>query len=116
MLVLSPYLEPAYAMRLVYDHPEKVGYLLKEQVFSGEVLLDALQRLQEGETVADPTIVLMLFGRRCRIDPLAVLNSREREVLALVAEGLSNKAIAARIVVAERTVEAHATQIFAPPA
>lgn len=113
VLVLSQYLEPTYAMRLVTDHPERAGYLLKERVFSGEVLLDALQRLLEGETIVDPTIVSMLFGRRRRSDPLAVLSRREREVLALVAEGLSNKAIAARIVVTERTVEAHVTQIFA---
>lgn len=113
VLVLSQYLEPAYAMRLVSDHPEKVGYLLKERIFSGEVLLDALRRVDEGETVVDPTIVSMLFGRRRRLDPLAVLSVRERETLALVAEGLSNKAIAARLVVAERTVEAHVTQVFA---
>lgn len=113
VLVLSQYLEATYAMRLVEEHPEKVGYLLKERVFSGEVLLDALQRLQDGETVVDPTIVSMLFGRRRRVDPLAVLSPREREVLSLVAEGLSNSAIAARLVVTERTVEAHVTQVFA---
>lgn len=113
VLVLSQYLEPAYAMRLVSDHPEKVGYLLKERIFSGEVLLDALRRVDEGETVVDPTIVSMLFGRRRRLDPLAVLSGRERETLVLLAEGLSNKAIAARLVVAERTVEAHVTQVFA---
>lgn len=113
VLVLSQYLEATYAMRLLSEHPEKVGYLLKERVFSGEVLLDALQRLHEGETIVDPTIVSMLFGRRRRVDPLAAVSPREREVLALVAEGLSNKAIAARLVVTERTVEAHVTQIFA---
>lgn len=113
VLVLSQYLEPAYAMRLVSDHPEKVGYLLKERIFSGDVLVDALQRLDDGETVVDPTIVSMLFGRRRRTDPLAALSAREREVLALVAEGMSNKAIASRLVVTERTVEAHVTQIFA---
>ena len=113
VLVLSQYLEPAYAMRLVSDHPEKVGYLLKERIFNGEVLLDAVQRVHEGETVVDPTIVSMLFGRRRRLDPLAVLSGRERETLALVAEGLSNKAIAARLLITERTVEAHVTQVFA---
>jgi DNA-binding NarL/FixJ family response regulator len=112
VLVLSQYLEPTYAMRLLSDHPEAVGYLLKERIFNGEVLLDALRRVGEGETVVDPTIVSMLFGRRRRLDPLAVLSVRERETLALVAEGLSNKAIAARLVVAERTVEAHVTQVF----
>lgn len=113
VLVLSQYLEATYAMRLVSDHPEKVGYLLKERIFNGEVLLDAVQRVDEGETVVDPTIVSMLFGRRRRLDPLAAVSPREREVLALVAEGLSNKAIAARLTVTERTVEAHVTQIFA---
>ena len=113
VLVLSQYLEVAYAVRLVEHHPEMVGYLLKERVFSGEVLLDALQRLVEGETVVDPTIVSMLFGRRRRTDPLAVLSNREREVLSLLAEGLSNRAIAARLIVAERTVEAHVTAVFA---
>ena len=113
VLVLSQYLEPAYAVRLVEQHPEKVGYLLKERVFSGEVLLDAMQRLVDHETVVDPTIVSMLFGRRRRTDPLAVLSAREREVLGLVAEGLSNRAIAARLSVVERTVEAHVTAVFA---
>jgi DNA-binding NarL/FixJ family response regulator len=112
VLVLSQYLEPSYAMRLLEEHPEKVGYLLKERVFAPAVLVDAITRVHEGETVVDPTIVSHLFGRRRRENPLAVLSPREREVLALVAEGLSNKAIASRLFVTERTVEAHVTQIF----
>jgi DNA-binding NarL/FixJ family response regulator len=112
VLVLSQYLEPSYAMRLLETHPEQVGYLLKERVFSASVLVDAVRRVHEGETVVDPTIVSTLFGRRRREDPVTQLSPRERDVLALVAEGLSNKAIAERLFVAERTVEAHVTQIF----
>jgi DNA-binding NarL/FixJ family response regulator len=112
VLVLSQYLEPNYAMRLLEEHPEKVGYLLKERLFHGAVLVDAVMRIHDGETVVDPTIVSSLFDRRRRHDPLATLSGREREVLSLVAEGLSNRAIAAKLFVTERTVEAHVTQIF----
>lgn len=112
VLVLSQYVEPSYAMRLLADHPESVGYLLKERVFDVAVLVDALRRITDGETVIDPTIVSRLLGRKRRDDPLATLTDREREVLALVAEGLSNRAIAERIVVTDRTVEAHISQIF----
>ena len=112
VLVLSQYIEPSYAMRLIEDHPEQVGYLLKERVFDAAILVDALRRIADGECVIDPTIVSRLVGRRRREDPLAVLTEREREVLSLVAEGLSNGAIAARLHVTERTVEAHTKQIF----
>jgi DNA-binding NarL/FixJ family response regulator len=112
VLVLSQYVEPAYAMRLIEDHPERVGYLLKERVFDIAILVDALRRIVDGETVIDPTIVSRLVGRRRREDPLFELTAREREVLGLVAEGMSNRAISARLVVTERTVEAHITQIF----
>ena len=96
MLVLSQYVEPSYALRLLEEHPERVGYLLKERVFDVAILVDALRRIADGETVVDPTIVSRLVGRRRRGDPLAELTAREREVLGLVAEGLSNRAIAAR--------------------
>ncbi|HEX5896305.1 MAG TPA: response regulator transcription factor [Thermoleophilaceae bacterium] len=112
VLILSEYIEPSYAMRLLEEHPERVGYLLKERVFDVALLVDALRRLGDGETVVDPTIVSRLVGRRRRRDPLEELTPREREALELVAEGLSNKAIAARLVVTERTVEAHVKQIF----
>ena len=112
VLVLSQYLEPTYAMRLLQTHPEGVGYLLKERVFTASALVDAIRRVHEGESVVDPTIVSSLLGRQRRGDPLAALSGREREVLGLVAEGLSNKAIAERLFVAERTVESHVTQIF----
>jgi DNA-binding NarL/FixJ family response regulator len=112
VLVLSQYVEPSYAMRLLEEHPERVGYLLKERVFDVAILVDALRRLADGETVIDPTIVSRLVRRRRREGPLAELTEREREVLGLVAEGLSNKAIAGRLFVTERTVEAHVKQIF----
>jgi DNA-binding NarL/FixJ family response regulator len=112
VLVLSQYVESRYAMHLLEEHPERSGYLLKERVFDIAVLIDALRRLTDGETVIDPTIVSALIGRRRKADPLEALTEREREVLALLAEGLSNRAIAARLVVAERTVEAHVKQIF----
>jgi DNA-binding NarL/FixJ family response regulator len=112
VLVLSQYIEPAYAIRMIEDHPDGVGYLLKERVFDVAILIDALRRIGDGETVIDPTIVARLVGRRRRADPLKELTAREREVLELVAGGLSNGAIARRIFVTERTVEAHVTQIF----
>jgi DNA-binding NarL/FixJ family response regulator len=112
VLVLSQYVEPSYAMRLLQEHPERVGYLLKERVFDIATVVDALRRIVDGETVIDPTIVSRLVGRRRRTDPLAELSERERQVLGLIAEGMSNRAIAARLFVTERTVEAHVTQIF----
>ena len=98
VLVLSQYVEPSYALRLMEDHPGRVGYLLKERVFDIATVVDALRRIVEGETVVDPTIVARLVGRRRPQDPLSRLTEREREVLRLIAEGLSNKAVAARLV------------------
>jgi DNA-binding NarL/FixJ family response regulator len=112
VLILSQYLEPHYAIQLLEDHPERVGYLLKDRVFDVAILIDALRRLADGETIIDPTIVSRLVHRRRRTDPLGELTDREREVLSLVAEGLSNRAIAGRLFVTERTVEAHVKQIF----
>jgi DNA-binding NarL/FixJ family response regulator len=112
VLLLSHYVEPSYALRLLDEHPARVGYLLKERVFDIANLVDALRRLVDGETVVDPTIVARLLGNRRREDPLEELSEREREVLALVAQGLSNRAIAGRLFVTERTVEAHIKSIF----
>jgi DNA-binding NarL/FixJ family response regulator len=112
VLLLSQYVEPSYAMRLLEERPERVGYLLKERVFDVAILIDALRRIAERETVVDPTIVSRLLGRRRPEDPLSELTEREREVLSLVAEGLSNRAIATRLFITDRTVEAHVKQIF----
>ena len=113
VLLLSSYVEPEYAMRLLESQPGGIGYLLKDRVFDGVLLVDALRRLRDGETVVDPTIVARVFERRRRVDPLTRLTEREREVLALLTEGLSNQALAGRLHVTERTVEAHITSIFA---
>jgi DNA-binding NarL/FixJ family response regulator len=112
VLVLSQFIEPSYALRLIQDRPEGVGYLLKERIFEVANLTDALDRIKAGETVIDPAIVTRLVGRRRSPDPLEALTARELEVLGLIAEGLSNKAIAARLFIAERTVETHVTQTF----
>jgi DNA-binding NarL/FixJ family response regulator len=112
VLILSQYVEPRYAMRLLDEHPERVGYLLKERVFDVVILIDALVRLADGETVVDPTIVARLAARKRLAGPLDELTAREREVLALVAEGFSNRAIAGSLFVTERTIEAHVKQIF----
>ncbi len=112
MPVLSQYVEPVYAMELIKAYPERIGYLLKDRVFDVATIVDALRRIMEGETVIDPTIVSKLVGRHRREDPLARLTQREREVLGLVAEGMSNGAIARHLFLTERTVEAHVTQIF----
>ena len=112
VLVLSHHVEPGFAMRLLEEHPERSGYLLKDRVSDPAILVDALRRLAEGETVVDPTIVSRLFARRREADPLDELSEREREVLAVVAEGMSNVEIGRRLFITERTVEAHVKQIF----
>src|SRR5262249_26858380 len=112
ILLLSQYVEPTYAMQLLEERPERLGYLLKDRVSDGAVLVDALRRLTEGETVIDPTIVTRLLRRHREPDPLDELSEREREVLGLVAEGCSNAAIAKRLFVTERTVEWHVKHIF----
>ena len=112
VLVLSQYVESAYALRLIKDQPEGIGYVLKERIFSGDVLVDSVRRVAEAETVIDPTIVARLLHKRRTHDPLQELSEREREVLALVAEGLTNQGISGRLVITGRTVEAHVRQIF----
>ncbi len=112
VLVLSQYIEPGYALTLLHERPDGVGYLLKERISDAAVLVDAVHRLTDGESVIDPTIVRTLMRRQRDPGPLAGLSERELQVLGLVAEGLSNKAIAERLVITERTVEAHVTRIL----
>jgi len=113
VLVLSQYLESRYATRLLEQHPEAVGYLLKERVSDIAVLADAIRRVADGECVLDPTIVARLIQRPRHRGPLDELTGREREVLALVAEGHSNHAIAELLVLSPKTVEAHIGRVFA---
>jgi DNA-binding NarL/FixJ family response regulator len=112
VLVLSQYLESHYATSLLTDNPEHAGYLLKDRVSDVAVLVDALRRVVEGECVVDPTIVARLMRPRTTTGPLDRLTQREREVLALMAEGRSNANIASRLTMGDRTLEAHVRQIF----
>jgi DNA-binding NarL/FixJ family response regulator len=112
VLVLSHHVDSRFAARLLEEHPMGVGYLLKERLSDVAVLTDALHRVAEGECVVDPTIVARLLRRRREPDPLAELTERELEVLGLVAEGRSNRAIAAQLVVTDKTIEAHVRSIF----
>ena len=112
LVVLSQYVEEAYAMELLSDSAVGVGYLLKDRVSDVDRFIEALTRVSEGGSVLDPEVVAILMGRRRGDDPLDGLTPREREVLGLMAEGRSNRAIAERIVVTERAVEKHVTGIF----
>jgi DNA-binding NarL/FixJ family response regulator/class 3 adenylate cyclase len=112
VLVLSQYLEPAYALELLSESAEGVGYLLKDRVADLPEFVAAVKRVGEGGSALDPSVVSQLVGRRRQDDPISQLTPREREVLELMAEGLSNSAIAERLVVTERAVEKHVTSIF----
>jgi DNA-binding NarL/FixJ family response regulator len=111
VLVLSHYLESGYALRLLEDLPERSGYLLKDRVSDVAVLTDALRRIGQGECVIDPTIVSRLLARH-HSGPLADLTAREREILALMAEGHSNDGICRVLFLSPKTVEGHIHQIF----
>jgi DNA-binding NarL/FixJ family response regulator len=112
VLVLSHHLESHYAMRLLEQHPERCGYLLKERVSDVAVLLDALKRIDEGECVLDPTIVARLVGRPREPSVLEDLTPRELEVLGLMAEGHSNDSICRRLFLSPKTVETHVRHIL----
>ena len=113
VLVLSQHLEPAYALRLVEERPEGVGYLMKERVGRVQQLVDAVQRVADGECVVDRAIVDELLARRRRVDPIAELTPREREILALMAEGRSNQGICGTLWLSPKTVETHIRGAFA---
>lgn len=112
VLVLSQYVEPRYAMELLADSAEGVGYLLKERVSNIADFAAAVQRVAGGGSALDPAVVSQIVGRRRKDDPLAGLTAREREVLELMAEGRSNQGIAERLFITERAVEKHVTSIF----
>lgn len=112
VLVLSHHLNSEYAVRLLDESPERVGYLLKDRVSDIALVIDALWRISEGECVVDPTIVSRLMARRRAAGPLDDLTDREKEVLQLIAEGHSNKAICDTLFLSPKTVEGHIRQIF----
>jgi DNA-binding NarL/FixJ family response regulator len=112
VLVLSQYVEPAYALELLSESAEGVGYLLKDRVTDVDDFRSAVRRVSEGGSALDPSVVSQLVGRRRRDDPLEELTSREREVLELMAEGRSNQAISERLFITPRAVEKHVTSIF----
>jgi len=112
VLVLSDYLEPAYATRLLETGTPGRGYLLKASVTDVDQLVDAIRRVADGGSVVDPAIVRQVMQRLRTTDPLAALSEREREILALMAEGRSNRAIAECTAVSERTIESHITSVF----
>jgi len=120
VLVLSAYVDEASALALLTESTERTGYLLKDRIADVRSFTDAVERVAHGGSALDPEVVALLLGRRRREDPLAQLTRREREVLALMAEGRSNAAMADTLVVTERAVEKHVTAILSklclPPA
>jgi DNA-binding NarL/FixJ family response regulator len=112
ILVLSQYVETRHAVELLAEAPDGIGYLLKDQVLRPEDLRDAVRRVGSGGSALDPVVVNHLLRRRRDDAGLGSLTARERDVLALVAEGLSNRSVAARLFLSEKTVESAITRIF----
>ena len=112
LLVLSQYVEAEYALRLLEGDERGVGYLLKDRILEVHQLTEAITRVVAGGVVVDPELVAQLLERRRRADPLDELTSREREVLGLMAEGLTDRGIAQRLYVTPKTVETHTRHIF----
>ena len=113
VLLLSAHVEQLYAQELLADQAGAVGYLLKDRVFNDDQFTDAVRAVASGGTMMDPEVVSKLLGRRARDEPVARLSAREREVLALMAEGRSNSAIAQRLFISDKAVGKHCTSIFA---
>lgn len=113
VLILSQHVEQLYARELLADGQGGIGYQLKDRVLDAGQFMDALQRVAGGGTALDPTVVAKLLGRPKRADPLAALTERERSVLELMAEGLSNASIAARLFLSEGSISKYTTTIFA---
>jgi DNA-binding NarL/FixJ family response regulator len=113
VLILSAHVERLYARELLADQAGGVGYLLKDRVFTDEQFTDALRTVARGGTVMDPEVVAKLLARRSSLAPVTRLTDRERQVLALMAEGRSNGAIAQRLVITDKAVSKHCTSIFA---
>jgi len=112
VLVLSQYVEQLYARELLASGTGGIGYLLKDRVFDSAQFVDAVRRVAQGGTAMDPEVISRLLARTTGDGGLSVLSPREREVLALMAEGRSNAAIAQRLVVTERAVAKHTASIF----
>jgi DNA-binding NarL/FixJ family response regulator len=112
VVLLSQYVEQLYARELLADQAGAVGYLLKDRVFNDDQFVDAIRTVAGGGTVMDSEVVTKLLGRRSRDEPVSRLSAREREVLALMAEGRSNVAIAQRLFISEKAVSKHTTSIF----
>ncbi len=112
VLILSQYLETAYALRLLERFPGGIGYLLKDRVSQVAILTDAIERVAAGECVLDPTIISRLVGKPALAPSLGELTARERDVLSLIAEGRSNRAIAKRLFLSEKTIEGNVRRIF----
>lgn len=112
MLILSQHVEQLYARELLTDGGGGIGYLLKDRVFDAEQFVDAVQRVAGGGTAMDPQVIRQLLSRRSQDRPMAALTGREKEVMELMAQGRSNAAIAAQLVVTERAVAKHTANIF----
>ncbi|HVV23973.1 MAG TPA: response regulator transcription factor [Pseudonocardiaceae bacterium] len=112
VLVLSQHVEQLYARELLADGTGAVGYLLKDRVFNADQFVDAVRRVATGGTAMDPEVIARLLASNAREEPLAALTPRERDVLALMAEGCSNAAIASRLHVSEGAVAKHSASIF----